>query len=142
MRNKNIENIFKECSDLCNSKNEDYANSTDFYANFRTVEDLGIPVWVGVYVRFLDKVKRMSGFICRFNNTGKLSVNHESIEDTLKDGINYLAICLDSYRQWQKQQDHQKEVIKAESACVTDNNDVDANTVQQFYRQPEKNVCE
>ena len=135
MRNKNIEAIFKECSDLCDSKNEDYANSQDFYANFRTVESLGVPVWVGVYIRFMDKVSRMSGFIKRFNQTGKMSVNHESIEDTLKDGINYLAICLDSYRQWQRDNNHAKEVIRAEGACATDNNDVDFDTIRRTIKR-------
>ena len=135
MRNKNIEAIFKECSDLCDSKNEDYANNQDFYANFRTVESLGVPVWVGVYIRFMDKVSRMSGFIKRFNQTGKMSVNHESIEDTLKDGINYLAICLDSYRQWQRENNHAKEVIRAEGACVTDNNDVDFDAIRRTIKR-------
>ena len=141
MRNQNIENIFKECSELCDSKNEDYATRQDFYANFRTVESLGLPVHIGVYIRFLDKVSRMSGFIQRFITTGKMSVQHESIEDTLKDGINYLAICLDSYRQWQKQQDHEREVIKAESACLTDNNDIDAETARRLFEPQEENVC-
>jgi len=132
MRNENIENIFKECSELCDSKNEDYATSEDFYANFRSVESLGLPVWVGVYIRFMDKVSRMSGFIFRFMSTGAMSVKHESIEDTLKDGINYLAICLDSYRQWHKHEEFEREVIKADSACVTDGNDIDLATSRRI----------
>ena len=135
MRNKNIEAIFQECSDLCDSKNEDYANNKDFYANFRSVESLGITVWVGVYIRFLDKVSRFSGFIRRFNKTGKLSVNHENIEDTLKDGINYLAICLDSYRDWIKNEEFQREIIKSENACLTDNNDVDLDTLRRTIKR-------
>ena len=36
MINKNVEKIFnEEALILINSKNDDYANPTDFYANFR-----------------------------------------------------------------------------------------------------------
>ena len=136
MKNQNIENIFnKECLKLVNSKNKDYANPNDFYANFRMSELAGIPMFIGVHIRLLDKISRLNSFLERFNRTGEMSVEHESIEDTLLDAINYSAIVLDTYRMWKKQNDHEREVIKAESACVTDNNDVDANTVQKFYRQ-------
>ncbi len=140
MKNENIENIFnKECLKLVNSKNDDYANPTDFYANFRMSEQAGIPMFMGVHIRLLDKISRLNSFMERFNRTGEISANHESIEDTLLDAINYSAICLDTFRQWRQKNEHEKAVIKAESACLTDNNDVDAQTVYQ--KQYEENIC-
>ncbi|HCK14000.1 TPA: hypothetical protein DHW51_07745 [Candidatus Poribacteria bacterium] len=100
MRNPEIEAVFKECADLCDTKNDDYASKEDFYANFRLVEEIGLPMWVGVLIRFLDKYSRLRGFVSRYMKTGKMGVRHESIEDTFKDGINYLAIGLVCYRNW------------------------------------------
>ena len=108
MLNKNIEKIFNdEALKLINSKNDDYANPTDFYANFRMVEYAGLPTWIGVHVRMLDKISRLNGFVRRFIETGDISSNHESIEDTLLDAINYSAITLDTYRQYLKEKNHE-----------------------------------
>lgn len=101
--NDNVEKIFnKECLKLINSKNSDYANPTDFYANFRLCEQAGVPMFIGIHVRMLDKISRLNSFLERFNRTGKITANHESIEDTLLDTINYAAIMLDTYRQWER----------------------------------------
>jgi hypothetical protein len=104
MRNQEIEAVFKECSSLCDTKNEDYATPDDFYANFRTVETIAMPMWIGCYVRLLDKITRLSGFVRRYNQTQKITAKHESIEDTLKDGINYLALTLVTYRKWKNEE--------------------------------------
>ena len=107
MLNKNIEKIFnEEALKLINSKNDDYANPTDFYANFRLCEQAGIPMFIGVHVRMLDKISRLNSFIERFNRTGEITAHHESIEDTLLDTINYAAIMLDTYRQHKEIQNH------------------------------------
>ena len=107
MLNKNIERIFnEEALKLINSKNDDYANPTDFYANFRLCEQAGIPMFIGVHVRMLDKISRLNSFIERFNRTGEITAHHESIEDTLLDTINYSAIMLDTYRQFVKGENH------------------------------------
>ena len=107
MLNKNIEKIFnEEALSLINSKNDDYANPTDFYANFRLCEQAGIPMFIGVHVRMLDKISRLNSFIERFNRTGEITAHHESIEDTLLDTINYAAIMLDTYRQYVKGKNH------------------------------------
>ena len=107
MLNKNIERIFnEEALKLINSKNDDYANPTDFYANFRLCEQAGIPMFIGVHVRMLDKISRLNSFIARFNRTGEITAHHESIEDTLLDTINYAAIMLDTYRQFVKGKNH------------------------------------
>ena len=108
MLNKNIEKIFnEEALSLINSKNDDYANPTDFYANFRLCEQAGIPMFIGVHVRMLDKISRLNSFIERFNRTGEITAHHESIEDTLLDTINYSAIMLDTYRQHKEKQNHE-----------------------------------
>ena len=108
MLNKNIERIFnEEALKLINSKNDDYANPTDFYANFRLCEQAGIPMFIGVHVRMLDKISRLNSFIERFNRTGEITAHHESIEDTLLDTINYAAIMLDTYRQHKEIQNHE-----------------------------------
>ena len=107
MLNKNIVRIFnEEALKLINSKNDDYANPTDFYANFRLCEQAGIPMFIGVHVRMLDKISRLNSFIERFNRTGEITAHHESIEDTLLDTINYSAIMLDTYRQYVKGKNH------------------------------------
>jgi len=142
MKNKNIENIFNnECLKLINSKNKDYASPNDFYANFKMAEQAGIPMFVGVHVRLLDKISRLNSFLERFNRTGEISANHESIEDTLLDAINYSAIVLDTYRIWKKQNNHEKEVIQAESICLTDNNDIDYTTSRTTFNYKEENIC-
>jgi len=108
MLNKNIERIFnEEALKLINSKNDDYANPTDFYANFRLSEQAGIPMFIGIHVRMLDKISRLNSFIERFNRTGEITAHHESIEDTLLDTINYAAIMLDTYRQYKGVQNHE-----------------------------------
>jgi len=120
MRNPEIEAVFKECADLCDTKNDDYASKEDFYANFRLVEEIGLPMWVGVLIRFLDKYSRLRGFVSRYIKTGKMEVRHESIEDTFKDGINYLAIGLVCYRNWK---------TATSIKITTDNNDFDKESI-------------
>ena len=108
MINENVKRIFnEEALDLINSKNDDYANPTDFYANFRLSEQAGIPMFIGIHVRLLDKISRLNSFISRFYRTGEITANHESIEDTLLDTINYSAIMLDAYRQYTKGKNHE-----------------------------------
>ena len=116
--NENIDKIFnQECLKLINSKNNDYANPSVFYANFRLAEQAGVPMFLGVHIRLLDKVSRLNSFLERFQRTGKMTTEHESIEDTLLDLINYSAIELDTYRQWKKKITNGKELD-------TDNNDI------------------
>ena len=108
MQNKNVEKIFEEALTLVGDKNEDYASPDDFYANFRMVEYAGLPTWVGVHVRMLDKISRLNGFVRRFVESGAISSKvDESIEDTLLDAINYSAITLDTYRQYKKEISHE-----------------------------------
>ena len=102
MKNERVEKIFYECMKIVDDKNHDYASEEDFYKNFRMVEVIGTPAWIGCYIRFLDKVSRMNGFIERLQRDGTAEVKNESIEDTFQDAINYMAICLDLFRQQAK----------------------------------------
>ena len=125
MKNENVEKIFEEALTLVNNKNEDYASPIDFYANFRMVEHAGIPTWVGVHVRMLDKISRLNGFVRRFIETGNItSTVDESIEDTLLDAINYSAITLDTYRQYKKEISHELN----RNATTNNNNETGSNS--------------
>jgi hypothetical protein len=136
MRNKKVEKIFEEALVLINSKNEDYASPIDFYANFRMVEYAGLPTWVGVHVRMLDKISRLNGFVRRFIETGNISSTvDESIEDTLLDAINYSAITLDTYRQYIEERNHE-----LNRNATTDNSDETGSNscpIKRPDRQPE-----
>ena len=125
MQNKNVEKIFEEALTLVNNKNEDYASPIDFYANFRMVEHAGLPTWVGVHVRMLDKISRLNGFVRRFIETGNItSTVDEAIEDTLLDAINYSAITLDTYRQYKKEISHELN----RNATTNNNNETGSNS--------------
>ena len=105
MRNEAVEKIFEHCANVVDKKNEDYGRPDDFYYNFRAVEKLGIPMWVGIVTRFLDKYSRLENAVHQFNTTGKIVMKNETMEDTLIDGINYLALILATYNDWKNEKD-------------------------------------
>lgn len=74
-------------------KGHDYSGD-DVHSNFR---DFG---WEGVIVRIGDKYHRLKTFILQ----RVLQVEDETIEDTLKDLINYGFIALLLYRESKAQQ--------------------------------------
>jgi len=143
MLNKNIERIFnEEALKLINSKNEDYANPDDFYANFRMVEYAGLPTWIGVHVRMLDKISRLNGFVRRFIETGDISSNHESIEDTLLDAINYSAITLDTYRQYIEEKNHELNRDTSANDCnKTGSDNCSLRIVPSKESEPDQENC-
>ncbi len=130
MRNPEIEEVFVECAEIVDKKNTDYATTDDFYANFRLVEEIGLPMWVGVVIRYLDKFSRLKGFTSRFVNTGKLHLENENIEDTFIDAINYMAIALVTYRKWYKQGGS----FDKRPLVDTDNNDVSADVISNYSK--------
>ena len=84
-RERLIRNIFdEELIPLLRSKGHDYAGERDCLSNLR---DFG---WRGIIVRIGDKYHRLKNFV----HDGNLSVKDESLEDTLKDMINYAFFCL------------------------------------------------
>lgn len=72
------------------AKNADYtADNDDPFANFSTVEDLGLcSTEIGFLVRLNDKFARLRSFV----KIGTLKVKDESIEDTLIDMANYCIL--------------------------------------------------
>lgn len=87
---------FKDCFNLIEKKNKDYAGIGNPYANFEFIEQLGISTQIGIVVRLTDKFKRISNLL-----TVEAFVVDESIDDTINDAINYLAI-LKARRQYEK----------------------------------------
>ncbi len=85
-----LKQIFELCALIATLKNSDYANSDDAFANFRFIESLSggeITAQYGIETRISDKVKRL--FKVLHSGT---SVKDETIDDTILDLINYLAI--------------------------------------------------
>ena len=84
-----IENAATTCEtiiSLLTSKNGDYGKEDDVLSNFRACSRFGIPVELGIMVRFSDKVSRIENFI----KGGK--PNNESLDDSIIDAIGYLLI--------------------------------------------------
>ena len=78
---------------ITEKKGHDYSGDQDSLSNLR---DFG---WGGVVVRIGDKYHRLKNF-CVLSDG--LKVQDESIEDTLKDLINYGFIALLMYREEKK----------------------------------------
>lgn len=84
---KSIERTFAVGLDICTKKNADYAGEDDPFKNFKSAEVVGVPLERAILVRVLDKLSRVSNLLDK-----EAAVADESIEDTLIDMINYLAI--------------------------------------------------
>lgn len=86
--------LFESCVEKIISKNNDYAGKEDFYKNFRDSEEIDIPAWKAIWIRFGDKRRRIVNFI---KNKGVMAVKDESFRDTCIDGANYLLLMLACY---------------------------------------------
>jgi hypothetical protein len=93
--------LFKMHEDMCCSalelmkkKNADYAGGgSDPFANFRRAEALGVCSTEQAFlVRMTDKMSRLASYASR----GQLSVEDETVYDTLEDLINY-SVLLAAY---------------------------------------------
>ena len=84
-----VEHFFVEVLETIKDKNKDYSGEgSDAFRNFKRCETYGIKAEVGMFVRLLDKVGRLSSFL----EKGELAVKDEAVEDTLKDLAGYTAI--------------------------------------------------
>ena len=83
------EQFFKNCIEISRKKNADYTGGDDNpFANFQSVETLGISTEIGFLTRMNDKMMRISSFV----KNGTLQVKDESVLDTLQDLANYAAL--------------------------------------------------
>lgn len=94
MTTKELLNIasetFKNCFDILQRKNADYAQTEDALSNFRLVERLGVTdIVTGLLVRLADKNARIINLTKR-----PAKVLDERLEDTIQDAINYLVLLL------------------------------------------------
>jgi len=88
------EQMCKSSLELMKKKNADYAGGdADPFANFRRAEALGVCSTEQAFlVRMTDKMSRLASF----STKGKLSVEDETVYDTLEDLINY-SVLLAAY---------------------------------------------
>jgi hypothetical protein len=70
-------------------KSNDYATSTDPFANFKRGEILGFSsAENGLMLRVVDKISRISTFLQK----GELKVGNETVQDSILDVINYMIL--------------------------------------------------
>lgn len=81
---------FKGLQSLMKGKNDDYAEGSDFFANFRQAEEYGVDPLKGLFVRMGDKQSRIKAW-CR---RGDLKVKGEGLVDSLLDNIGYSMLAL------------------------------------------------
>ena len=82
-----ISDTFQHCLALMQKKNKDYAKENDAFANFRLSEMVGVGPERANLVRVADKLARISNLLDKENE-----VVDETIEDTIHDIVNYMAI--------------------------------------------------
>ncbi len=78
---------FLTCIEIMEAKSKDYAKNNDPFANFRACEMFGVPLERGILVRIIDKISRINNLFDK-----EADVKDESIDDTIRDAINYLNI--------------------------------------------------
>jgi hypothetical protein len=83
-----LEKIYAESVEISRKKNQDYAQDDDPFQNFRMSEFMGVSIPRAILVRVTDKLVRVANLL------DKQGAVDESIEDTIKDALNYLAFIL------------------------------------------------
>ena len=82
-----LKKTFDNCYSIAQKKNNDYAEESDPFRNFKSSELVRVPVDRAILVRMMDKIARISNGL-----DGDYKVKDETIFDTLDDLINYSAI--------------------------------------------------
>lgn len=82
-----IRKTFDQGLTILKAKNNDYAEETDPWKNFRFAEIVGVGLERAILVRISDKLARISNILEK-----EAQVKDESIIDTLVDLSNYAAI--------------------------------------------------
>lgn len=86
---KDIQETFAKCLLIIDRKNHDYSGVSDPFGSFRNAQIAGVPVKQALVLAVVQKVSRMGNLLQR-----PAKVVQESMEDTIMDCINYLAILL------------------------------------------------
>jgi hypothetical protein len=84
---QSLRKTFDTCFDTSLAKSNDYSKGENTYRNFESSVRIGISVQKGILLRLQDKMIRLENLL--ESDTPKVA---ESIEDTIMDAINYLAI--------------------------------------------------
>lgn len=91
--------ILDKCKPILSSKAYDYSSNSDLHSNFKLAEALAseFPNPYKTYVVLIGmKLARISQLL------QKGEVKHESLDDSFLDGINYLALMYERYKEEQK----------------------------------------
>ena len=85
---KRFQEIQKEQFELHKRKNHDYGGGS-YLSNLTASNSFGVDPMVGIVVRLIDKISRLSSF----TKQGTLKVEDEKIEDTLNDIAVYAILA-------------------------------------------------
>lgn len=94
---KSIEKTYKDGVEIIRIKNADYGADENPFKNFESARVIGLDVKEAILLRTLDKMSRMGNLLKQ-----EAQVKDESIEDSIVDAINYLAI-LKAYIEYESQ---------------------------------------
>lgn len=109
------ENFYKQALEISRAKNRDYTGDADDpFANFKSVEILGISTEVGFLTRMMDKMKRIASFV----EKGELAVKDESVQDTLHDLCNYCCLMAGYLHSKKKLPEPPNEFKKSTFLCL------------------------
>jgi len=93
--------LLESMADTHERKNQDYSPGADPFKNFRASEEIGIPAWIGAWIRLQDKVSRCTSLIRQYAQNGEIqpAVVSEKLDDTLIDLANYALLVRCLYEQ-------------------------------------------
>lgn len=77
--------ILKELEELHAVKNSDYSEANDPLSNLKMSEQIGIPGYVGNFIRMGDKWSRLVQLMKKKQQGEGPAVKNESMKDTLRD---------------------------------------------------------
>lgn len=86
--------LFEDMKAILASKNADYADEDNPFANFQQSVDFGVEPLIGLFLRMGDKMQRLKAWSLK----GALEVENEGVEDALKDIIGYATLGLGMIR--------------------------------------------
>lgn len=102
MRNPKFNKIIEELLEIHDRKNTDYGQDDDPMANFKMIENAGLPAWKGIICRITDKVSRLFSFM------KKGTLSNEGVIDTFNDLANYAILARIAYEEYVEKLDKEK----------------------------------